>query len=239
MTAPSNTVGMTYLQLAQKLVEKCGMSGSGPVTCQNQIGEMRRAVNWINEAWLNIQLSRDDWSWMRGSVSFQTVPQQATYTQAECGIDDLATWLMNTSICTFRCYLTDVGTRSEIFLNFIDYISWRDTYQFGALRTSYSRPLMITTTPDFSIGLGQIPDSANYTIVGEYVKQPNTLVNDSDVPTLPPRFHMMIVYLAMRYYGEYEQDDYVRQTADTEYIRMYNRLSIAQLPELVGGGALA
>lgn len=232
-------VGMTYLQLAQKLVEKCGMSGTGPTTCQNQQGELKRAVNWINEAWLNIQESREDWDWMRSSVSFSTIPQQATYTQYEAGISDLAKWLMNSSICSFRCYVTSVGVRSEIFLNFIDYITWRDTYQFGNLRLSYSRPLMITVTPDMSIGLGQIPDSADYTIVGEYFRQPTTLTLDSDVPNMPARFHMMIVYLAMKYYGEYEQDEYVRQMAEQQYEKMYQRLSLAQLPEMVAGGALA
>jgi len=98
---------------------------------------------------------------------------------------------------------------------------------------------MVTVTPDMSVGLGQIPDTNGYTIVGDYFKQPTELALDTDIPGIPTRFQMAIVYLAMRYYGEYEQDDYVRQTADMQYNKLYQRMNIAQLPEVVGGGALA
>lgn len=230
---------MNFLALAQKLVEKAGMSGSGPVSVVAQTGEMKRAVNWINEAWLNIQEMREDWDWMRGSVSFSTVPQKATYTAQEAGINDLAEWLMNTSVCTFRIYDTSVGVRSEIFLSYINYDSYRDSHLYGNMRLSYGRPMHITVTPDMSIGLGQIPDSANYTIVGDYFKTPSQMTADADVPSLPSRFHMAIVYLAMVYYGEFEQDDYVRQTSMENFNKMLSRMNIAQLPEMVARGALA
>jgi hypothetical protein len=230
---------MNFLALTQKLVEKCGMSGNGPVSVAGQTGEMKRAVNWINEAWLNIQEMREDWDWMRGSVSFQTVPQKAAYTAQEAGISDLAEWLMNTSICSFRTYDTNVGVASEIFLNFINYNNYRDTYLYGNMRLSYARPLYVTVTPDMSIALGQIPDSANYTIVGDYFKTPSQMTLDADIPALPSRFHMLIVYQAMIYYGEYEQDDYVRQTAKENFNAMLSRMTVAQLPEMVAGGALA
>jgi len=230
---------MNFLALAQKLVEKCGISGTGPTTVANQTGELKRAVNWINEAWLNIQQSREDWDWMRGSVSFQTVPNQATYTQQQCGITDLAEWLMNSSICTFRTYDTNVGVGSEIFLSYIDWNTYRDVYLYGNMRQSYARPLSITIAPDMSIGLGQVPDSSNYTVVGDYFKEPSLMVNDTDIPGLPTRFHMLIVYQAMIYYGEYEQDDYVRTTAQEEFNKMLSRMVVAQLPEVTMGAALA
>ena len=230
---------MNFLALAQKLVEKSGMSGNGPVSVAGQTGEMKRAVNWINEAWLNIQEMREDWDWMRGSVSFQTVAQKATYTAQEAGIDDLAEWLMNTSVCTFRIYDTDVGVRSEIFLSYINYDSYRDTHMYGNMRVSYGRPIYVTVTPDMSIGLGQIPDTNNYTIVGDYFKTPSQMTSDTDVPALPSRFHMAIVYLAMVYYGEFEQDDYVRQTSKENFNAMLSRMNVAQLPEMAARGALA
>lgn len=230
---------MNFLALAQKLVEKGGIAGTGPTSVIGQTGELKRAVNWINEAWLNIQELREDWDWMRGSVSFQTVPQQATYTQQQAGITDLAEWLMNTSFCSFRTYDTNVGPNSEIFLNYITYDNYRDTYLYGNMRQSYARPLYITVTPDMSIALGQIPDSTNYTIVGDYFKTPTQMVENTDTPNLPDRFHMLIVYLALMYYGEYEQDEYVRATAEVNYNKMMGRLNISQLPEVVAGGALA
>lgn len=230
---------MNRLALAQKLVEKCGISGAGPVTTIGQTGELKRAVGWIDEAWSTIQQVRPDWEWMRASASFSTVPAQATYTAAECGVADLGEWIMNRRDCTFRCYLASVGVRSEIDLSYMPYDTWRDTYQFGNMRLSQSRPMAITITPDQSIGLGMTPDSADYTIVGDYFREPSAMAADVDIPAMPARFHMLIVYQAMQYYAQYEGDEYVRQTSEREYTKMMGRMAIAQLPEVTVGGALA
>lgn len=230
---------MNFLALAQKLVEKCGISGTGPVTVLNQSGELKRAVNWINEAWVSIQQTREDWDWMRGSVSFSTVAQQGSYTPAQCGITDLAEWYLNSRYCSFRTYDTTVGVRSEIYMSQIDYDTYRDIYLYGSMRLSYARPLSIAVAPDMSLCFGQIPDSSNYTIVGDYFKTPTEMVNDTDIPGLPTRFHMVIVYQAMIYYGEYEQDEYVRQMAETNYRKMMGNMTVAQLPEMTMGPALA
>lgn len=230
---------MNKLALAQKLVEKCGISGAGPVTTIAQTGELKRVVGWIDEAWTAIQQVRPDWEWMRASASFSTVAGQATYTAAQCGVADLAEWIMNSRDCTFRCYLTSAGVNSEIDLSYMPYGSWRDLYQFGNMRLVRSRPMSITITPDQSIGLGMTPDSAGYTIVGDYFREPSMMTIDADIPAMPTRFHMLIVYQAMQYYAQYEGDEYVRQTSEREYNKMMGRMTIAQLPEVTVGGALA
>lgn len=233
------TAQLTFLRLTQLLVQKCGMSGTGPVSVVNQTGELLRAVNWINEAWINIQQSRDDWDWMRAPISFKTAPGQATYSQQQCGITDLAEWLMNSEYCSFRLYNESEGVGSEIHLSYMPYESWRNLYQYGSNRITYSRPMAITITPDQSIGLGQTPDSTDYVIVGEYFRTPSYFVNNTDVPGMPDRFHMAIVYQAMIYYAMYEEDDYLRQMAEREYNKIMGRMEKAQLPEVTFGGALA
>ena len=230
---------MNYLALAQKLVEKCGISGAGPVTTVGQAGELKRVTGWINEAWSSIQQVRPDWEWMRASASFQTVAGQSTYTPAQCGVTDLAEWIMNSRDCTFRYYLASVGVRSEIDLSYTPYDAWRDQYQKGSMRLAQSRPMAITITPGQSIGLGMTPDSADYTIVGDYFREPSAMVADTDIPAMPARFHMLIVYQAMQYYAQYEADEYTRQTSEREYSKMMGRMTIAQLPEVTIGGSLA
>lgn len=231
-------VNMTYLQLAQKLVEKCGISGNGPTTVVGQTGELKRVVGWINEAYLQIQEMRPNWSWMTGNVSFTTVAQQATYTPAQCGIADFAEWKLSSRECTFRSSVTSVGFGSEIFMNYIDYEAWRNYYQYGNLRTSYGRPLFVAVTPDKSLGFGLVPDSVGYTIVGEYFKAPTELLLDADVPLLPGRFHMLIVYLAMTYYGAYENAPDAASEGQRMYASMLRRLNQDQLPEMIFGGPL-
>ena len=231
--------GMSYLALAQKLVEKCGISGVGPVTTIGQVGELKRVTGWINEAWSAIQQVRADWEWMRASVSFSTVAGQATYSASQCGAFDLAEWIMNTKDCTFRSYLASVGVASEISLSYMPYEGWRNTYQKGSMRIARARPMSITITPDQSIGLGMTPDSADYVIVGDYFREPSAMTADADSPAMPARFHMLIVYQAMQYYAQYEGDEYMRQTSEREYSKMMGRMTIAQLPEMTLGGALA
>lgn len=230
---------MNFLALAQRLVEKGGMAGSGPATVVGQAGELKRAINFINEAWNDIQLARTDWRWMRASASFSTVSDQATYTPAECGVTDLESWIMNTRQCTFRSYVTSDGVGSEVDLSFQPYDQWRDCFQFGAIRNARSRPLTITVTPNQSIGLGQTPDSADYTVVGDYYRTPSALVDNTDIPGLPAPFHMLIVYRALMLYAQYEEDEYMRATAERDYTRMMARLVSNQLPEVTLGGALA
>ncbi len=230
---------MNFLALAQRVVEKGGIAGSGPTTVVGQAGELKRAINFVNEAWNDIQLARPDWRWMRGSVSFSTVANQATYTPAQCGISDLESWIMSTKGSTFRTYVTSVGVGSEVDLGYLPYDNWRDAFQFGSMRQTSARPLTITVTPDQSIGLGQTPDSSDYTIVGDYFKQPSALVADADVPGLPAPFHMLIVYRALMLYAQYEENDYLRTINELDYKRMMSRLSSNQLPEITLGGALA
>ena len=73
---------MNFLELCRRTVEKCGISGSLTST-SGQIGEMLRVVNWVNEAWHDIQLSQSNWDWMRYEFSFQTIAGQQEYTTAQ------------------------------------------------------------------------------------------------------------------------------------------------------------
>lgn len=230
---------MNYLQLCQRMVQKSGIAGSGPTSVTGQTGELARVVNWISEAWLNIQEERNDWQWMRRSVSFSTIAQQGSYTPAQCGITDLARWAMDTNYCTFRSYVTAQTTRSEIFLSYMPYETFRDTYLYGAMRTSYSRPVAITVAPDKSIVLGLAPNDTSYTITGDYFRTPTSLTANSDTPEMPERFHLLIIYRAMMYYADYEQDAYLRQTSEAEYNKMLRRMTNEQLPEFTGGPCLA
>ena len=233
---------MTYLQLCQKLAERCGVSGGSstvPTTVVNQQGEMRRIVGWINEAYTLIQELEPNWHWMRKSVSFNTIEGQPIYTQQMCGITDLSNWKLSSHDCSFRCYLTSVGVRSEVFMNFVQYDNWRDYYQYGNVRLTQGRPLYVTILPNLSLGLGLTPDSLGYTIVGDYFHEPLQLTADGDIPTMPPQFHMLIVYQAMMLYGAYESAQEIYQEGKLLFNQMMNRLRNIQLNEITWGNPLA
>jgi len=226
-------MAMTYLQLANKLIQKSGVSGGAISTCQNQTGEPGRVVSWIDEAWMDIQEIHPNWDWMRRDVSFQTTAAQSSYTPAQCGVSDLGIWDLD----TFRTYITSVGVASETFLGKIDYGRFRDTYQYGNMRNVVGRPIAITSNPkDLSLILGLTPDSTGYTCVGQYYQEPQHLTADSDTPAFPSKYHMMVVYRAMMMYGSYEAANEVYQEGKFNYDIMARRLNNEQLQDVSVGG---
>lgn len=226
---------LTYLQLCNRLVEKAGITGGTLSSVVGQQGESARVVNWINEAYLNIQELHRDWLWMQADVSFQTAPNQGAYTPAQIGLTDFASWVDD----SFRSYLTSAGTPAEQFLQPMDYPDFRDVYLFGAQRTQFNQPEVLAVGPDKSLIFGPVPDAQGYTITGKYYRAPSDLVGNASVPLLPARFHMLIVYEAMKSYGLYEAASETIAEGERQYNRMLQRLTMDQLPEFGIAGALA
>ena len=123
-------------------------------------------------------------------------------------------------------------------MSYLDYEWWRDGYQVGAMRTTQSQPMVVTITPAKAIGLGPTP-AAGYTVTGDYYRVPTELAADLDVPALPVRFHMLIIYRAMMFYGASEAAAEVYQEGKAEYEKLLRRLNLNQMPEMIGADALA
>lgn len=226
---------MSYLQLVNKLIQKCGISGNTLATLQGQTGEMARCIAWIDEAYLNIQEIEPNWDWMTGTVSFPTVAQQQFYTPTQTGLTDWAAWDPR----SWRVYFNTPGIRTEVFLQWMDWEDYRDWYLYGNMRLTYGMPISIAQQPgDHALGLGLIPDAVGYTIDGQYFRAPSSLALDADVPLMPARFQMLIVYLAMQYYGDYEFAPEVTQAGKTQFKQMLRRMMDDQLPPIEVGAPL-
>lgn len=130
------------------------------------------------------------------------------------------------------------GLKSEIFMGYSAYDDWRNTYQYGAVRSVKTRPNDITTTPALALALGPVPD-AGYTIVGDYYSAPSELVANTDTPALPAKFHLAIVYKAMISYGMYEAATEVVQRGQMETDKWMRRIHVDQMPDITTGGSLA
>ena len=224
---------MNLLSLSQRLRSECGVSGTS-TSVVNATGEWSRLVNWVITAWEDIQTDYPEWEWMRKSVSFQTTANKGEYSPTtDLLLTDFGSWREN----SFRMYLTSAGVGSEMLLGFKEYNEFRDYYLLASRKTTYSRPTEITVSPSKTLILGLAPDSI-YTVSGEYFKNPVTLALDADVPDLPSRFHMAIVYKAMMSYGAYEAASDVYQRGEAQYKQMINKIRYDQLPMIVRGSAL-
>ena len=230
---------MNYLQLINRARVECGVSGaSTPLTEVTALtGESYRIASWVNSAWVDIQTAKEDWQWMRDTVEFTLTTQQQFYTPTEAGVGStFANWKRD----SWRASSVGQDYKDEQLLNYMDYTTFRNLYMYANMRNTYARPVVVTIDPDKNIGFGTKPDQP-YVISGEYYVQPTEFSASTDAPpsVFPTRFHMMIVYRAMMFYGGYESAPEVYQRGEFEFKRLMNRLDIDQLPTLVSGPPLA
>lgn len=236
---------MTRLELVQRLAAECGIEAPDATT--SQTGEDLRLVNWIDQAWSEVQSKRSDWRWMRSSnilgegISFTTVAGQVEYPlgtgAGTVGVeaDNFTAWVKG----SFRNYTTASGVTNEIFMDDVHFDAWRNGYMYGAMRNVQTRPVAVAIGPNNQLCLGP-PPTAAYTVTGDYFMAPTAMAADGDTPTgLPQQFHMVIVYLAMTYYARYESAPEVLDAGQSGYANLMRRLEAVQAQTIHTAGALA
>jgi hypothetical protein len=167
-------------------------------------------------------------------VTFNTVAQQNTYSPVtDLLLTDFASWKDS----SFRIYNQAQGVGTESLLGFRDYDSFRDFYLLSSTKTVYSDPTEITIAPNKDLMLGMSPDTV-YVVSGEYYKLPVTLSANADVPDMPARFHLAIVYKAMMSYAGYEAAPEVYARGESQYKSFMNKIRYDQMPAITRGSSL-
>lgn len=222
MTAPK-----TYLQLAQALRQEVGASGAGPASVLNQTGEYKRIVDWIAAADEEIQQEHDNWRFMFGTFTLDTVAGDGSYLPTDCTppLTSFRTWRER----TIKCYLLSAGVGAERHLTYVDYDQFDALYNTGMQNAS--QPVHYTVGDQMQLLLGPKPDGV-YRVRGEYCRSVSTLTADSDVPPYPAEFHRLAVYLAMMKYGRFTASQEVFEDGQRLYRQMLRRMERTQLPRL-------
>lgn len=228
----------TFLELVNRARRECGVSGpaiSSIATDSALTAEGLRFKQWVNEAWREIQTSQTDWNFMRKPVQFDTVAGTYSYTPAACGVNDLGVWKRN----SFRAFNKVQGYPNEQIMPFMEYETYRNVYRYGNMRNTQSRPVAFSIDPATkSILLGAVPDDV-YTVVGEYFRAPTDMTADADVPDIPDRYHMLIVYKTMISYALYEAAPEVLSRGQLGEKKLNSLLELDQMPILHSGAPLA
>lgn len=223
---------MNFLQLCQRLIEKSDISGA-IASVALQRGEMLKVVNWVNEAWRDIQISNTNWDWMRDDFSFATTASVGEYAVAATGVVDFSKWHCD----TFRIYRTATGVVDENFMPEWDYRDFRDTYLYGLQVPG--RPIVFAVKPKGSaLLLGALPDGI-YTVRGEFQRKATLMVANTDEPAMPEEYHMVIVHAARMKYAASENAPEVMAEAQYDYRRMMSQLAELQTEALCTGAPLA
>ncbi len=239
----------TFLQICQNVARECGVAGGAdaspkPTAVTSQSGELNRIVNWVADAYVEIQGSRD-WRWLRKKFTVDTVDGTDTYAFGDCtDVDDAAVisrfreWKLNDSRNPPKIYLTTTGVGGQVLLTYSPWDNFEYLYKTGSLQSQTSQPVHITVNPKNEIVLGITPNDT-YTLIGDYYKSAQILAADSDTPEMPSQYHSLIMYQAMEYYGLFESAPEIVTRARGGMRRLRNQLKHNQDQPYRLGGPLA
>ncbi|MCD6006908.1 phage adaptor protein [Halomonas sp. IOP_31] len=210
---------MTFLELCQRLRQEVGAAGTGPATVTGQNGEMQRLIGWIQQAWREIQTEQQEWrfAWAEGEVELS-----AGFRDYDLP-DDFDHWVEDT---------LRIGDRP---VRALDYPDFRRLHREPANEQAIGS---VCVTPDNKLRLSSLP-AAEVTLSFEYFRTPQELTDNGDVPRMPPRYHLLIVYRAMMQYGLYENAPEVVQQGNSNASRLMGDMMMSELPPMTFAGALA
>ena len=204
------------------------------------VGVLKRFVDWVADAYVDIQIRHNNWRWLRSTFTFNTVANTDEYaytvvTDLRLGtiISRFSRWLVRDErgLSNITFYLTSAGVSSEVYLTPLAWANFRYIYKRGAQSALTNKPVHITITPQNTLMLGPNPNGI-YTVKGEYQMSAQTLALNSDVPEMPSDYHDLILYRAM----EKASYDIVAvellERAGKEGSRLTRALEFNQLPPI-------
>lgn len=203
---------MNFLELAVKLRERVAERGSGPAAVTGQQGMNARIVNWINEAYHEIQSLWTDWKfrWCEGEL--QTVAGQADIARPAT----VGGW--NTK--AFTCNGSPLPVM-EWDLYRLERDGWT-----GAT----GRPQFIVLRKDGGLKILPTPDDV-YDIAYEGWLSIQQMAANGDTPIIPASHQMVLVYKAMTYYGFFEDAPEVLAEGERLYKNALTALEADELPD--------
>jgi tetratricopeptide (TPR) repeat protein len=215
---------VNYLALCKRLRQEAGYSGNGPASVDGQSGEMQRVIDWIAQAWTEIQVMRKDW---RFKLSPFSISMTSGETQKLISLDMRD--LKSDSIMVQRA---DGSRTYPLHVSIEELRKYRreqdspQTYPFIVAQENG----LIEVYPD----LGE-----DVTIQGEYYRAPEVLTNNTDVPDLPEAYHLLIVWGALMQLASYDEAGNLYQRAAENYAKMLSTLNGEYLPTMMQAKPLA
>lgn len=194
----------TFVELVNELRSLSGVSGTGPTDVENVSGMEARLVNYIKNAWIDIQTHPKKWKWMwehfepTASTPLQTIANTNEYSLNDPDGNNLVDRVRTS---TFRSYLTATGTTDRQRMTWLNWNQFQKRY--GVVNEAADRPIQATRNPAGNILLYPKPDDI-YSIEFEVFTVPQYLLVNEDVPDMPLSFHELIVYEGMKRFGKAE-----------------------------------
>ncbi|HWV16056.1 MAG TPA: hypothetical protein VN030_11565 [Cellvibrio sp.] len=212
---------MNFLELVKKAWRDCGQTGDGPAAVTGVAGHQLRFVNWVREAWKDIQRESSEWSFLKIRATCTLTAGQENHTSGDLLITDLLKPL------AVLIFVSD----QWLPLNLI--ISSQSSDEWLRANKSSGQPCVVY----FDNGVfsfDTLPDK-NYQLRIYYKRTPQELVANTDVPICDAAYHDTITYLAKKKYALFDEDQALLTEANEAYERTISDMRADLTPQVTFG----
>lgn len=221
---------MNYVELVDRLRVLSAASGHEIKTVQQGMRpEAIRLAQWVQDAWVDIQLMHDDWKFRQEVAAHVLEVNSNVLNTSEYQSSQIAEWKVD----QIRISQPGEGISESQLLNSVPWDTFKN--QQGLMVKQRDKPCDCSVRPqDNAVVIYPAADKA-YPVFYEYIREPQMLVHDDDEPIIPEHFHRLIVYEAMLSYGFYEVATEVLEEAKRHRTRLLQDLRKRMLPGITAG----
>ena len=187
---------MDFLALTQRLHREALRSTASPSDPTSDTERNLRLFDKIADAWADLQRERD-WKWMREVMDTTLTTNVQTYTGTGLGATRFGRWRPEDNEYHPWCYLS--GSPNALFpLSFWQLDEFRNLYVYRQIGPTV--PVAWTIDSQQNLLIGPAPN-AGYKLRIDQWMEPSALVDATDEPDMPSRFHMYLVWDALEKVG--------------------------------------
>ena len=211
---------MNTLALVRKVCNRAGFER--PNSFSALTPEQSDAKEWVQDAWVEIQLSCLEWSFLKKRKEVVVSSGKATYSKTELSLPLLRRWLEGNSFIQE----TGVGSKKRK----ITLISHDDMVLFKELDEKIGVPAYYSTDISGTLFLFPTPDKG-YLFTANYYEKPTVLEDEQSVPACDDEHHMAIYNLAMHTYSISDNDPELEQQSFADFNVAMSKLDSAHCPQ--------
>lgn len=233
----------SFLTICNDVARESGTFPDRPAlsTTVDQTGRKYDLVEWVKQAYEDVQRSQRAWRWLTTEFSGETISGSREYTASDMSITErFGHWVPFNEFNerSVSIYKTSEGQAKEQRLQFVDQSVFRSRYGMGAQATQTGRPTCYTIDNQNRLAFYPTPDAA-YTVRGLYYKSPQVLATDAEDPEMPDQFHRLIQWDALILLGTFDEAFNQLQLWERRSMSLMSHLIADQSPTIRKPGPLA
>lgn len=221
---------MNFLEIAKRVRQECGISGDGPSNVAGQTGMYAKIVAWVQAAHEELQQLNAAWDFDWDEHTQALTAGVESYDPA----NDWGLAIRRFDGNGLYAYRNVDGPAAKVWVPIID---WQ-TFRYARQPNVTGLPICASQAPNGRLYFHPAPD-ADLTAVMEFYREPQVLSGNTDVPRMPARFHMAIVWRAVMFWCAHDENSALWQSANQNYRELVNKMTITELPEFAPTEPLA